>query len=85
MVRNYWYLVALSVVIAIITIQTDQFYVAVLFFSWFLMSYIQKKISFFVLFISFIAFCFFYMYIPTTSEVQTTNPYLEQQTILQGK
>lgn len=85
MVRNYWYLVALSVVIAIITIQTDQFYVAVLFFSWFLMSYIQRKISFFVLFISFIAFCFFYTYIPTTSEVQTTNPYLEQQTILQGK
>lgn len=85
MIRNYWYLVALSVVIAIITIQTEQFYVFILFFGWLIVSYIQKKTSLFVLFISFIAFCFFYIYIPATSDIQTTNPYIEQQTTFQGQ
>lgn len=86
MIRDYWYIIAFSAVIAILSIQLAQFYLCAIFVIWLIIMYYQKKIPLLVLFLSLIALFFFYAYIPSHHEVQSsTNPQVETQTTFQGK
>src|SRR5690625_3364225 len=86
MIKNYWYIVAFSVVIAILTIQLDYIYLSIIFFLWLLFLVYQKKLSPTFLCICIVAFVFYYHYIPTVKEVELTiDPKMEQQTTFRGK
>src|SRR5699024_7682624 len=86
MIKNYWYIVAFSVVIAILTIQLDYIYLSIIFFLWLLFLVYQKKLSPTFLCICIVAFVFYYHYIPTVKEVESTiDPKMEQQTTFRGK
>lgn len=86
MIKNYWYIVAFSVVIAILTIQLDYIYLSIIFFLWLLFLVYQKKLSPTFLCICIVAFVFYYHYIPTVKEVESTiDPKMEQQTTFHGK
>src|SRR5699024_11661474 len=86
MIRDYWYIIAFTVVITILTIQLEQFVVCVLFFIWLVWLQYRNKIPLFVLIISFMSFIFFYMYIPSSQTIESIpNPSVEKQTTFHGK
>src|SRR5699024_10207635 len=84
--KNYWYIIAFSVVIAILSIQLDHLYLSIIFFLWLLFLFYQKKFSPTLLFLCVIVFIFYYHYIPSVNEVASTiDPKIEQQTTFHGK
>ena len=86
MIRDYWYIIAFTVVITILTIQLEQFVICVLFFIWLVWLQNQNKIPLFVLIISFMSFIFFYMYIPSSQTIESIpNPFVEKQMTFHGK
>src|SRR5699024_8259763 len=86
MIKNYWYIVAFSVVIAILTIQLVYIYLCIIFFLCLLFLVYQKNLSPSFLCICIVAFVFYYHYSPTVKEVESTiDPKMEQQTTFRGK
>lgn len=85
MIRDYWYIIALSTVIAILTIQLDQFYLCGLLFIWLLFLFYQQKIPLFTFLLAMLAFLFTYYYIPSLDHIHSTiDPHLEEQTTFIG-
>src|SRR5690625_2106647 len=85
MIRDYWYIIALSAVVAIITIQLAKFYLCFLLFIWLLFLFYQKKISLVAFLIAITAFLFTYYYIPSLDQIQPNlDPYLEEQDSFTG-
>ena len=85
MIRDYWYIIALSSLAAIVTVQLDQYYLCVFLLFWLLILLYQQKIPLVVFSVAIITFLFTYFYIPSLPSVQSTiDPRLEEHTTLKG-
>lgn len=87
MLRDYWYIVALAAVIAIISLQWERpIFLIISFFLWLLMLQYHQKIPVLITLLTCSAFFFFYTYIPTPVKPQTGIPStLAEKTTYQGK
>lgn len=85
MLKNYWYMIAYSVVISIIFLATKQLIIPILFFSWVFYLVIAKRINVFVFGFAFLVFIFSYLYIPSPSPSQTHSESHPEQVSLTGK
>src|SRR5699024_8712772 len=86
MVKNYWYIVAFSVVLAVVSIQLDHLFLLFIYFLWLLILQYRKKLSTMMTLLAIASFFLFYMYIPSIDERVTNKPSSFNQPIpLQGK
>lgn len=72
--RDYWYVIAFSVVLAIISIQLGNKLIIIFFFLWLCTLQFQKKLPTISLMLTICSFFFFYTYIPAPNEQMMDLP-----------
>lgn len=75
MFTNYWYFIALGAMFSVITKTLNDIIFASLFFIWLLYLFYIQRITFMLLFATFLSFVIFYVYIPSLEK-----PHYEEET-----
>src|SRR5690625_2526165 len=72
MLKNYWYIIACSAVVSILTLSTQQFLISILFVLWMIYLVVCKKIEVTIFVVTILSFIFFWMYIPVPTLPETS-------------
>lgn len=81
MAKNFWYVIAFSCVVSVITLNTENLFLFCLFIVWLLFLFYRKKVTMSLLSLALISLLFFYFYLPpTTLSILSEDKVKEQYT-----